>query len=242
MTTFLFIPGLVSDARVWKPLAAALAGRGPVIHADVTRDDDIRDMAARLLDETEGDLIPIGHSMGGRVAMEMAHQAKQRIRALILANTGHAPLQEGELPKRQAKIDLGHRNMEHLTREWLPPMLAPGREKDDALFADLVQMVISAGPDVHETQIRALIGRPDAAVYLPDLEMPILLVTGAQDSWSPELQHREIASLTQDAEVHVIDGAGHFLPVEQPGKLAAVMIGWLDRQGFGVDPDEMATS
>lgn len=242
MTTFLLIPGLISDARVWEPLATALAGRGPVIHADVTRDDDIRDMAARLLDETEGDLILIGHSMGGRVAMEMARQAKRRIRALILANTGHAPAQEDELPRRQAKVDLGNQNMELLAREWLPPMLAPGREKDGSLFADLVQMVISAGPDVHERQIRALVRRPDAASYLPDLGMPILLVTGAHDSWSPELQHREIASLAPDAEVHVIDGAGHFLPVEQPEELAAVTINWLDRRGLGVAADEMTTS
>lgn len=241
MTTFLLIPGLLSDARVWEPLAAALTERGPVLHADVTRDDDIRQMAARLLNENEGDLILIGHSMGGRVAMDMAHQAKQRIRALILANTGHKPLQEGELPKRLAKIDLGHRDIDQLAREWLPPMLAPGREKDEALFDDLVQMVVSTGSDIHERQIRALVGRPDATSCLPNFGMPILLVTGAQDSWSPELQHREIASLAPNAEVHVIDGSGHFLPVEQPEKLIAVTNDWLDRHGFGINPNKMIT-
>ena len=79
MTTFVLIPGLLSDARVWAALAGAL--RGPVVNADLTRDDTIPGMAARLLSETEGLLVAIGHSLGGRVAMEMAAQAPGRIRA-----------------------------------------------------------------------------------------------------------------------------------------------------------------
>lgn len=229
MTTLLLIPGLVSDSRVWRHLAAAAPQGFTPVNADVTRDSTIPDMARRLLDETKGPLVAVGHSMGGRVAMEMARQAPDRLRGLVLANTGHNALSEGELPKRQAKIDLAHQDMARLAAEWLPPMLDPARVGDTALIEDLTQMVLAAGAEVHERQIRALIDRPDAATYLPSITCPILLVTGAQDGWSPERQHREIAALTSNAEVQVIENAGHFMPVERPNETMAAITDWLSR-------------
>ncbi len=53
--------------------------------ADISRDATIEDMAARSLAETDGELIVLAHSMGGRVALEMGRQAPDRIRAMILA-------------------------------------------------------------------------------------------------------------------------------------------------------------
>ena len=227
MTTHFLVPGLLSDARVWRPLGEALHDKGTVVHADVTRDSSIPDLAARLLTETDGPLVVIGHSMGGRVAMEMAHQAPDRARALVLSNTGHGPLTGGEQAKRQAKIDLAHRDMNALAGEWLPPMLANDRAPDPALLADLTEMVLDLGPDVHERQIRALLGRPDAATYLPAITCPVLLMTGAQDSWSPERQHREIADLAPNSALVVIDGAGHFLPMEKSAEAIAAVTEWL---------------
>ncbi|TNB49943.1 alpha/beta hydrolase [Martelella lutilitoris] len=186
-------------------------------------------MAACLLRENDGPLIPIGHSLGGRVAMEMAHQAPERMRGLILANTGHDGVGENEAPKRLAKIARGYEDMAALAAEWLPPMLAQGITPDPALVDDLTDMVLKAGPDVHARQIRAIMERPNAMDYIPAITCPVLLLTGAQDGWSPEKQHREIAEQLDKAEVQVIDGAGHFMPVERPAETVAAITGWLDQ-------------
>lgn len=240
MTTLTLIPGLVSDARVWACLRKA-APAGLAIHdADITRDASIPAMAARLLAEVEGPLIAVGHSLGGRVAMEVARQAPTRVQALVLANTGHNARAEGEEPKRQAKIDLAHRDMVALAADWLPGMLDPARTGDSALMADLTDMVLAAGPDVHERQIRALLGRPDAATYLGQITCPVLLMTGAQDLWSPVAQHREIADLTPHSDLHVIENAGHFMPVERPDETAALVLGWLSRQGLATPTPQEA--
>ncbi|MCA0920803.1 alpha/beta fold hydrolase [Pseudooceanicola nanhaiensis] len=235
MTTLLLIPGLVSDARVWRPLAEAAPDWLSTADADVTRDPTIESMAASLLAAHDGPLIPVGHSMGGRVAMEMARQAPERIAALVLANTGHDGRKPDEAPKRLAKIARGHEDMTALAAEWLPPMLANDRAPDPALVAELTEMVLAAGPDIHERQIRALMDRPDALTYIGAFTGPVLLITGAQDGWSPEKQHREIAEVLPRAEVEVIDGAGHFLPRERAQETIAAVTGWLNRHKEDVD-------
>ncbi|MEO3999600.1 alpha/beta fold hydrolase [Mesorhizobium sp. CAU 1732] len=232
MPTLLLIPGLSSTSLVWTPLGDALEGSMPAIHADVTRDDTIPAMAARLLSEHDGELIAVGHSMGGRVAMEMARQAPARLRGLVLANTGHNAKRDGEEVKRQQMIDLGHDDIELLADTWLPPMLDPARVSDLEFVAELKAMVVEVGADTHERQIRALLARPDAKTYLPGIACPILLVAANQDGWSPVAQHREIADAAPDAELAIVDGAGHFAPIEQPQQVNAAIIAWLNRK-FG---------
>lgn len=236
MTALVLIPGLVSDRIVWEPLAEAAAGRFPVHHGDVSTQSSITQMATDLLAAVEGPVIAVGHSMGGRVAMEMARIAPERVKGLVLANTGHHPKREGEEIKRQAMIDLAHESMDRLIAEWLPPMLDPARVSDAALMAELKAMVLRAGPDVHERQIRALVGRPNASAYLRDITCPVLLVTARQDSWSPIAQHEEIGAAVKESELVVIEDAGHFAPAERPAETTAAIIDWLDRR-FGDDND-----
>lgn len=225
----LFLPGLLSDGRVWQEVADRL--NLPLLLADLTRDDTIGGMAARALFDFDGPISVIGHSMGGRVAIEMARLQPGRVASLVLANTGHTSMKPGEEEKRGRLVDLGQRDMRELAEVWLPPMLAPDRIADLSLVDDLTQMVIKAGPEVHERQIRALLSRPDAGTALPSITCPVLLMTGAQDVWSPEAQHREMAAMTSDSTVEIIDGAGHFLPIEQPDRTAGTIQKW--RSGLG---------
>ncbi len=230
MITYVLIPGLLSDDAVWKDLARKL---GPaVVAADVTRDDSIERMARRLLDETGGEFVAIGHSMGGRVAMEMARQAPDRVRGLVLVSTGHNGGTEAELPKRRARIALGHESMARLADDWLPGMVAPHRREDAALMEALREMVLRHDARIHERQVHALVGRPDAAAYLPAITCPILLLVGSDDGWSPVPQHQRIAELAPDTRLRVIEGAGHFLPAEKPAETVAAITDWLDERGF----------
>lgn len=232
MTTLVLIPGLVSDAIVWAPLADAVAARMPVHAADLSQGTSITGMAEQILTQIEGDIVAVGHSMGGRIAMEMARLAPSRVRGLVLANTGHHARREGEEVKRQQMIDLGHRSMADLANSWLPPMLDAARVGDAALVAELKAMVLRADAAIHERQIRALLGRPDATATLPDIACPILLVAARQDGWSPIAQHQQIADAAPDAELVIIEDAGHFAPVERPAEVTTAITDWLDRR-FG---------
>ena len=225
-TTLVLIPGLLSDARVWKPLATACPNL-PVHHADVTQDDTIEAMAARILRDVSGKCVLVGHSMGGRVAMEVARQAPSRVSKLVLANTGHRPLLPGELEKRQTKIADAYRNFPAMIDAWLPPMVAANRHRDADLISNLTEMALSIGPETHERQIKALIARPNATQYLPNVTCPILLIAGTDDQWSPVSQHEEMRHLAHQATLEVVEGGGHFLPVEQSAVVTRLTCDWI---------------
>lgn len=229
--TTVFVPGLLSDDRVWKGPAERLGGINPHF-ADVTRQGSIEEMARDVLSGVEGDLLVAGHSMGGRVAMEMARQAPERVKGLILANTGHVPTRDGEEAERLNRVELGHRDMGALADEWLPPMVDEARHDDTGFMAELRDMVLDIGPEVHERQIRALLKRPDAGAYLSEITCPVLLLTGDKDSWSPAAQHEEIAEMLPDAELRLVGSAGHFAPIERPNETAREIEAWLERHLF----------
>ena len=66
-----------------------------------------------------------------------------------------------------------------------------------------------------------------ASGYLGEIACPVLLVVGRQDAWSPPAQHAEMLALLPDARLEVVEEAGHFAPVEQPDRVAALVAGFL---------------
>ena len=232
--SLIFIPGLVSDQRAWREVEqnASALGLSTGI-ADLSESDSITAMAQTVLDQFEGQLIPVGHSMGGRVAMEMARLAPERVSGLVLVATGAHPLAEGEIEKREGVIALANREgMQALCDQWLPPMLAPGtRGANPALYRELEQMVLDAGPELHERQIRALVARPDARSVLEGLTVPTLFVAGEYDEWSRPEQHHKMAASVKQAAVAVeeVAGAGHFLQAEAPEEFRDLLLRWLAR-------------
>jgi pimeloyl-ACP methyl ester carboxylesterase len=236
MTKVLLVPGLLCDGHVWEATLSALAPM-PAEVADVTTQPSIPAMATDLLARYPGPLIVVGHSMGGRVAMEMARQAPGRLLGMALLNTGMAPRSEAEMPGREAMIARAHREgMAALAAHWLPGMMAAGVAPDPAVIDGLTRMVCRMTPEIAERQILALIDRPDARIGMPDWRGPLLLMTGRLDVWSPVAQHEDIARLCPQARLEIIENAGHFAPVEQPAAVAALLSDWV--RGLLAAPQE----
>ena len=222
------LPGLLCDAFVFAAQVAALSPHAELAVADFSADDSIEAMARRALAVFPGKVALVGHSMGGRVALEAVRVAPERIERLCLMNTGFGPVREAELPGRRALVELGHREgMRALAARWLPAMLHPMRENDPALLGPLTAMVERATPAQHERQIRALTGRPDAGPVLPAIRCPTLVLVGRQDRWATLAQHEAMAAAIPGARLEVIADSGHFTPVEQPAAVSAALLRWI---------------
>ena len=222
----LMLPGLLCDARMFAaqrdrfPNAVAIDGFGEI--------DDLVKMARIALDAAPPRISLLGHSMGGRVALEMMRLAPDRIERLALVSTGVHERRPGEAPKRHALLQLGRTwGAETLVDHWLPGMVAPGRADDMALIGPLHEMCVDAGVDTFAAQIAALLGRPEVASLLPTIRCPTLVMVGTEDAWSPPAQHEQIAAAIPGAGLRVIPGAGHMLPAEAPDAVNDAIADWL---------------
>jgi pimeloyl-ACP methyl ester carboxylesterase len=225
MTTLL-IPGLLSDEHVWRRVLA-LHGEDAIV-ADITSADSITEMASRCLAAGEGPMIVAGHSMGARVALEMMRLALGRISRLALLNTGIHPPGPGEGEKRREMIRYGWQHgMAALATRWLPPMV---HRQTKPVMSGLTDMVLRMDEAIHERQVTALAMRPDAISHLGDIDIPCLVMTGDNDRWSPVEQHRDITAAIPKARMEIIEGAGHFAPVECPKAVADVLVPFLKGQ------------
>ncbi len=228
MTTTILIPGLLCDAFVWEPLVKKIERAVRV--ADLSTQDDLTVMAKDCLAMAEGQLTLAGHSMGGRVAMEMARLAPERIERMVLLDTGIHPLKEGELEKRNEIVRLAHENgMQALVENWLPGMVYEPNQKNKALMDGLSEMILRCDTEMHERQIRALINRPDASAYLQHISCPVMLVVGREDLWSPVAQHEEMLALLASAKLGIIEDAGHFAPVEKPDECSELCVEFINQ-------------
>ena len=230
----ILVPGLMCDGTVWEPLLPALQAVADCQVSDHGDADSITTMAQQVLHTAPARFALAGHSMGGRVALEVVRLAPGRVTRLALLDTGYkarAPGAAGdeEARKRQALLDIARsQGVRAMASAWVQGMLDPPRLSDAALVEAIVAMFARKSADIFERQIRALLGRPDATPVLRGIQVPALVACGEADSWSPLEQHREIAALLPDgAPVQVIAQAGHMCTMEQPQAAARVLLAWL---------------
>ncbi|WP_425640796.1 alpha/beta fold hydrolase [Marinomonas gallaica] len=226
--TLVCLTGLLCDQRVWQPVASLLESEVSVQIISFSGFDNITQMARHVLASVEGTFALAGHSMGGRVALEVYRLAPERITHLALMNTGVHPKSEKELPGRLRLLELAKQEgTSVLSKEWLAPMMSPKGLANTALMHDLGNMVCRYSVEAFEKQLRALIDRPDAESILPSIVVPTLLLSGTEDHWSPVSQHQTIQEHLASSKLVVIEEAGHMAPIESPQAVAEAMMVWL---------------
>ena len=224
----LFLPGLICDARTFAAQTAAFADSRAVNGYGLA--DSLPAMARAVLEQAPEQFDLFGHSMGGRVALEVYRAAPERVRRLALSSTGVHSLAEGEPAKRKALQAIGHeQGYEALVDAWLPPMVADDNRVNDALYGPMRQMCLDKGQAMFDAQINALLTRPEQASLLDTITCPTLIMTGELDTWSPPAQHEAIAARIADSTLVIVEGAGHMLPLEAPDAVNEAIAAWLQR-------------
>ncbi len=200
-----------------------------VVEADLTRDGIIAGMAARALSAATGLLVPIGFSMGGNVALEMARQAPERITAIALIDVNPA----ADLPARAAirlddQAQVRNGQLSDVLERVIHGCFAHDTPPAAHLRSLVREMADGLGPDVFLRQSEALRLRADCRAVVASFDGQMLLVCGADDQLCSPVIHRAMAQDARNATLRVIEGAGHMLPLEQPERLGAALCAWID--------------
>jgi len=226
------LPGLVCDATVWNHAQAALVERTQVVIPDYGLLDSLPAMAEKVLREAPPRFALAGHSMGGRIALEVLRLAPDRLAAIALLDTGVAPLAAGEAGQRETagRHELLAIAREHgmaaMATKWVQGMIWAPRLGEAPLIASVVDMMARKSADIFAAQIRALLARPDAAPLLGGIRCPTLVLAGEEDSWAPASRHREMAAQIPGARLSIVPRCGHMSTLERPEEVTAALLDW----------------
>lgn len=232
-STVLLLPGLLCDEAVWVEQRRALSGIADCVVPSYGEAASIPEMAQRVLASVPtGPLSLAGHSMGGRVALEIVRRVPERIERLALLDTGLDPLAPGEAGEREREGRMAllrtarESGMRAMGRQWARGMVHPSR-LDSPLFEAILDMIERSTPGIFEAQIGALLARPDARETFSSIGCPVLLLCGRQDAWSPLSRHEQMQAMRPDSRLVVVEDAGHMAPMEQPDAVSRALRDWL---------------
>jgi pimeloyl-ACP methyl ester carboxylesterase len=233
--SLVLVPGLLCDATVWREQAAALAGPYSLHIAAHDMSDTLGQMAERILDAAPPVFSLAGHSMGGRVALEVLRRAPDRVARLALLDTGFEPLLPGDAGERERAgryrlLDMAAREgMLVMGREWARGMVHPARLTDTSLMDAIHQMIARAPLARFEAQIHALLQRPDCTALLAQIRVPTLLLCGREDAWSPLARHVDMAQRIAGSLLVDVPDCGHMSTMEQPHAVTGALRAWLQQ-------------
>lgn len=230
MATLLFLPGTLCDARVWEPARAALAGDWRGAHVDYRHETSIAAMARQALAAAEGEIIPIGLSMGAIVALEIWRLAPRRVRALALFGVNPAADVEARRARRERQVQAALAGaLDAIAHNELAPAYFTPSDRYPALAELVAAMAVAHGPAAFAAQSQALGGRRDYSPMLTEIAAPTLLACGEHDLICPPEQHRRMRALMPLARhIHIPD-AGHLAPIEQAEAVNAALREWLQQ-------------
>lgn len=237
----LLIHAFPLDARMWDAQRESLGGLplsaphlpgfgGTGLAGDVLSMATAARRCVAALDEAGIDrALVCGLSMGGYVAFELWRTVRHRILGLVLANT-RAEADAPEAAERRRDLAARLLREGNVLIASPPPLLSDGASTE---IREQVRGMIAAQPV--EAIAGAALGmaeRRDSTPDLPQIDVPTLVITSSEDALIPADVSAPMADLIPDAQLAVIDGAGHLSNLERPGEFSELLASHVARCGL----------
>jgi pimeloyl-ACP methyl ester carboxylesterase len=165
-------------------------------------------------------VVLVGHSMGGGIAQDVALRHPHRVVALCLIATGArlrvAPaILTGILQNKEAAVQLitgwafgpeAPAEVVHLGRRQM------GEVPAEVLYGDFVAC------DAFDVLER-----------VGDIDIPALVLCGTQDRLTPVKYSTYLRDRIPGATLHLVEGAGHMVMIEQPQPVVRALVAFLEK-------------
>lgn len=228
MTPLILLPGLLCDAGLWAHQTRHLSDIAAPRVADLSQDESVEAMAARVLAEAPPSFALGALSMGGYVAFAILRAAPHRVSRLALLDSSAWPDTHEQATRRKILMQLAQRGQfKGVTPRLLPLLVHPDRIAEQPLADEVMAMAERVGLDAFLRQQRAIMARPDSRPELGRISVPTMVICGRQDALTPLERSQEIAAGIKGARLAVIEECGHLSTMERPQAVTALLRLWL---------------
>lgn len=230
-----FIHGISSSVKVFKPyfdnssithelIAIDLPGHGESFHSKDYYINSYRNIVSDLI-EPDDDVILVGNSLGGHLAMEIAEN-NYAIKGLVIMGAPPVEypinIEEAFLPndiiQYYFKADVGYSELDNALLKAVHNTNIIKTLRDDFLLCDpSVRTII--GKELLENQ-----SLNDEAKIFKGLKIPRLIIHGDNDpTTNLEYLHKVKRESYGDVAIEVVENCGHYPSLEQPGRFESLI-------------------
>lgn len=215
--TLLFLHGWCSNGAIWQTMAEKLNNENYALYAldlpgfgesSLSNDDFTIQKYVDIVSEfiqKKGlkNIILVGHSFGGRIAIKLSATQPDLIEKLVLVDSaGFISGQRNIFKKFLAK----------LAKPFFKPKFMQGAR--ESIYRMIGAEDYIATPELKQTFINII--NEDLSQYLPQIYQPTLIVWGADDSETPIFFAEKMRREIKKSILVVIEKAGHFSFIDQP--------------------------
>lgn len=244
----MFLHGLFGYGRNWLSIARQFSEYSCILpdlrnHGQSFHDDDFSLSAmAKDIENLRQHLgwdrfHLVGHSLGGKVAMQYAHDFGLGLASLSVLDIAPRPYDLSEhkaLIEALQRLDLSRIHRRHdadealqveipnaMVRRFLLSNLRQVEHQTETANKKTSPWVWQMNLERMAQDLDTLKAAPNASHPTPRLftRCPVQFIGGANSDYMPKSDHEVIFTQFPDAQVHWIDQAGHWLHVEQPEAL-----------------------
>jgi 2-succinyl-6-hydroxy-2,4-cyclohexadiene-1-carboxylate synthase len=237
----IFVPGFMQRGESWAPVAELVDERYPSACLDF-RTHTFEERLGELREAAPPGAAAVGYSMGGRLALQLAVREPGRFAALVTVGAGPGIEDPAERRGRRAADEdlaawMEGASIAEIVARWerLPVFAGQSeelveRQRAGRLSHDprqLAELLRSAGQG-------ALVPAIDA---FERIATPLLALAGERDERYLDVGRR-LAGLAPRGETAAVAGAGHAAHLEQPARVARLVLDFLDEhlgERAGVD-------
>jgi len=224
LSTVVFLHAFPLSADMWQSVLGAVPDGWRALAPDmrwqpgITMSDLAGDVVDLLdhLDVTHAAIV--GCSMGGYVLFEIVKSAPRYVSAVGLVSTRPGADNEEGRKNRQKMIEqVDREGVESIANQMVPKLLGTTTQRDRPDLMTLVRsLVLGNTPDRVKAAVTAMMQRADSTPLLAKIDMPALIIHGAEDTLIPPSEADGMHRAIRNSHLEVIPSSGHLPNLEQP--------------------------
>lgn len=232
-----FLHAFPLNRTMWDPQVTALVGESRCIAIDYRglgeskggepySMDRYADDVAGVLDTLQiARAVVIGLSMGGYVAFALWRRHRDRVRALVLADTRATADTPETIARRRELIEIARaQGSTAVANAQITGLVGKTtREKRPDIYDAMHRMIAQAPVAGIIGATEALMSRPDSTETCATIDVPTLVVVGDEDVLTPPRDAAKLADAIRGSRLEVLQGAGHLSNVERPAAFNTVV-------------------
>lgn len=224
-----FIPGLMTDIRLWSKALPLLKDDFEIIHIPIPSSTDFDEIVDILNKELKEDKINIlGFSLGGYIASYFTCKYPQRVKRLFTVAATPGTTSKVELERREKKlVDFENSSEFGLELEKAIMLLEEQNQSDLSLAQTMVDMFNDLGRDTFITQLKSTFNRVDLFDKLKDKTIPMHMLYSSNDRLLDLEALDKLHNKKHNIKLIKRDGTSHNIPLEFPELFASSIKKWI---------------